>query len=194
MRTVGASVLLILALSSPVMALPLEAQYVQRGYDLLVRCGSILPTSDYSKALRQAIALISQGKSVDETSRLTGVNARVLEKLLRLGTPFPAVDPNSVVQAALPPAPVPKKKPPQKLEAAPASPGHVEGYGMGNFHLNRFEKLKKFKVKTTIVENFLDERSQQAAAPSGTTLTPSQRALMDLQGRSKKAQGVAVSP
>jgi hypothetical protein len=97
-----ASVLIALAFPLSVMASPMEAQYAQRGYDVLVKRGAIIPTSSYSKFLREAISLISQGNSVEEASRKTGVNILVLQKILRLGTPIPAVDPKTVIQATLP--------------------------------------------------------------------------------------------
>jgi hypothetical protein len=64
-----ASVLISLAFPLSVMASPLEAQYAQRGYDVLVQRGAIIPTSSYSKVLRDAITLIGQGNSVADVSR-----------------------------------------------------------------------------------------------------------------------------
>jgi hypothetical protein len=241
-----ASVVIALAFPLSVMASPMEAQYAQRGYDVLVQRGAIIPTSSYSKVLQEAISLISQGNSVEEASRKTGVNILVLQKILRLGTPIPAVDPKTVIQATLPvpelpaiainsveaiPTPpeltetkeptqaiAPKKiTRPHKLKPIRAKaktkakakntkkpkatlvsgPKFAEGYGMGYFNFDEFKEPKTFKYKFRIVEDFFSGRPKQ---PEGTEddsekgLTPSQRALMDIQRRHPEVKGLAASP
>jgi hypothetical protein len=237
-----ASVIISLAFPISVIASPLEAQYAKRGYDVLVQRGAIIPTSSYSKVLRDAIALIGQGNPVEEVSRKTGVNILVLQKILRLGTPIPAVDPKTVIQATLPvPEPLPITVKASKSEPLPvfpepriiekpssvivskknifpkkinthrskakankksktvlaSSPKYVEGYGMGYFETDDFKASKKFKYKFRIVQDFFSERVEQSgetAAVSEERLSPSQRALMDIQRRYPEVKGIAVSP
>jgi hypothetical protein len=215
-----ASLFIALAFCLPVLASPMDAQYAQTGYDRLVRRGSILLNSQYSRAIREAISLIGQGKSVDEASRRTGVRLPVLQKILRLGTPIPAVDPSTVIQAILPVPELPKgiripKKPtnvkakkikikPQKstkvetvlaYQESTPSYRYVEGWGLGQVQDNRFGKSDKFKFRFRVVEDFSrvkqpEPRTASRAIPDSeptadeqTNLSPSQRALMDLQRR-----------
>jgi hypothetical protein len=237
-----ASVIISLAFPMSVMASPLEAQYAQRGYDVLVQRGAIIPTSSYSKVLRDAIMLIGQGNSVADVSRKTGVNILVLQKILRLGTPIPAVDPKTIIQATLP-VPEPPPTPIKSLEPVPTpdlpepkvikkpSPviaakrivatkkiklnrnkakvnkktktilasdsKYVEGYGMGFFEGDDFKISKKFKYKFRIVKDFFSEQVEQSGETTSVSeerLSPSQRALMDLQRRHPEVKGIATSP
>jgi hypothetical protein len=237
-----ASVLISLAFPLSVVASPLEAQYAQRGYDVLVQRGAIISTSSYSKVLREAITLIGQGNSVADVSRKTGVNILVLQKILRLGTPIPAVDPKTIIQATLPvpePPPITVKAPellparklskpkiiekpssvivakkiilPKKVNmrrskakfnkksktVLASNPKYVEGYGMGYFEGDDFKISKKFKYKFRIVKDFFSEQVEQSGETTSVSeerLSPSQRALMDLQRRHPEVKGIATSP
>ena len=215
LRFKASALFIALAFALPCVASPLDAQYAERGYDRLVQRGSILPTSQYSKAIRDAIALMGSGMELEEAAQRTGVKVVVLQKILRLGTPIPAVDPSTAIQATVP-LPVPQlpqqkltrppskravrikksPKPQPKVEAVayqepPTNNRFVEGWGLGQFEGDQFGPVKLKAKQFSVSGDFFAETTQSIES-SESSLSPSQRALQEIHEFKKARRRTAL--
>jgi hypothetical protein len=176
--------------TSPIVVSPL-GDYAENGLTKAISAQLIRSDGAFAQKLRFAVRLLKTF-SVSEVSNQTGIKPAVLQRLIEMGTPIPT---ELTALPEPPPLPIVEVKPEPPSELKPASKSAteappsfdkilVEGFGLAPVTASTFNKPQKFKVGKglSLVESPFEAKQSPESLPKPTErLTPSERALLELE-------------